>query len=337
MAKRRQDEDRDFGSDSFLDIVANIVGILIILVMVTGVRVKHFTVDPEDNGQPLPDIQAAQSQVAELIANEAHLAQVAAQLDDQHRQQLDRLSQTQQRVAALRSSLHDRDLAKQHQQTVARQAELKPEQELKNYQDRLQSLLGDLDSAANQPRERVEVETYPTPISKSVSGPEAHFQLLGGRIAYVPLEELADVVKREIRGKVDQLRSSPELTGVVGPAHGFKLRYVLERVHVPSDPAYAGMTGGVAQVTRVTFIPESNPLGETIQQAMDRTSQMRRMLMQYDPTNTTVTLWTYPDSFAEYRQLKKELYMLGFSVAGRPLPFGKLIEGSPNGSRSAAQ
>ena len=33
----------DFGSDSFLDVITNFVGILIILVMVVGERAKHFT------------------------------------------------------------------------------------------------------------------------------------------------------------------------------------------------------------------------------------------------------------------------------------------------------
>ncbi len=336
MAKRNQNENLDLGNDSFLDVVANIVGILIILVMVTGVRVKHQPVEVEVTQAPLPDLEASHREIEGLIAEQSRLANQAALLKDRQREQLSQLESAQGRVASLRSSIAEQLSEAELQRRRALRAEQETEQELQQREQRLQSLLSDLQGVADEPRKTVEIDTYPTPISKTVSGPEAHFQLLGGRIAYVPLDELAGQVKREIRGKVDLLRTSPELTGVVGPTYGFKLRYVLERVDVPTDPAMAAMAG-LAQVTRVTFIPESNQLGDPLATSLERGSQFRRMLMQYDPARTTVTLWTYPDSFAEFRQLKKELYLLGFSVAGRPLPFGKLIEGSPNGSRSAAQ
>ena len=38
MSRRRSSGDQEFGSDSFLDIIANIVGILIILIVVAGLR-----------------------------------------------------------------------------------------------------------------------------------------------------------------------------------------------------------------------------------------------------------------------------------------------------------
>ncbi|MBY0588808.1 hypothetical protein K2X85_16670 [bacterium] len=43
MARRRASESAEstFGSDSFLDVVANIVGILIILIVIVGVRIRH--------------------------------------------------------------------------------------------------------------------------------------------------------------------------------------------------------------------------------------------------------------------------------------------------------
>lgn len=41
MSRRRSSGDQEFGSDSFLDIIANIVGILIILIVVAGLRVAR--------------------------------------------------------------------------------------------------------------------------------------------------------------------------------------------------------------------------------------------------------------------------------------------------------
>lgn len=45
---RRMAADQEFGSDSFLDIIANIVGILIILIVVAGVKVARQPPDTED-------------------------------------------------------------------------------------------------------------------------------------------------------------------------------------------------------------------------------------------------------------------------------------------------
>lgn len=41
MSRRAADSDQEFGSDSFLDIIANIVGILIILIVIAGVKVAR--------------------------------------------------------------------------------------------------------------------------------------------------------------------------------------------------------------------------------------------------------------------------------------------------------
>ena len=40
--------DPDFGSDSFLDIIANLVGILVILIVLAGLRAAQVSVDPEE-------------------------------------------------------------------------------------------------------------------------------------------------------------------------------------------------------------------------------------------------------------------------------------------------
>lgn len=44
MSRRSRRDEIGFGSDSFLDIIANIVGILIILIVIAGVRVSQAPV-----------------------------------------------------------------------------------------------------------------------------------------------------------------------------------------------------------------------------------------------------------------------------------------------------
>lgn len=58
MSRRRGEEDPEFGSDSFLDIIANIVGILIILIVIAGVKVAR---------QPAAAAQEASSNAVELV------------------------------------------------------------------------------------------------------------------------------------------------------------------------------------------------------------------------------------------------------------------------------
>ncbi len=77
--------------------------------------------------------------------------------------------------------------------------------------------------------------------------------------------------------------------------------------------------------------------GEPLDTALADTSSFRQSLAALKPGKTTVTLWVYQDSFAEFRQLRKELYRLGFVTAGRPLTDTMPIGGSPDGSRSAAE
>jgi hypothetical protein len=95
--------------------------------------------------------------------------------------------------------------------------------------------------------------------------------------------------------------------------------------------------GNYARLRQCEFIPISPGLGETLEQALGPNSELRARLATHRPAATTVTLWTYGDSFNAYRRMKEELYQSGFSVAGRPMPPGKQIGGSPSGTKSAAE
>ena len=71
--------------------------------------------------------------------------------------------------------------------------------------------------------------------------------------------------------------------------------------------------------------------------ALQEGSDFREHLKQMSPGRTTITIWVYPDGFDAFRQIRKELYDMGYAIAARPLPFGQLISGAPDGSKSAAQ
>ena len=84
-------------------------------------------------------------------------------------------------------------------------------------------------------------------------------------------------------------------------------------------------------------MPESEQRGVTYEGTRNPISEYARAISRLTPGRSVVTLWVYPDSFELYGRLRAELVSSGFSVAGRPLPEGMTIRGSPLGSVSAAQ
>jgi hypothetical protein len=184
----------------------------------------------------------------------------------------------------------------------------------------------------------VVVKSYPTPISRTVDDDEAHFQLRGGRIVYVPLNELLGLLREEIRRKEYELRDRRELVDTLGPIGGFRLKYVIVRRDITPEMAMElGYGGQIISLRRASFIPVSTELGETVDDALTQGSEFRATLAKFRPGRHAVTIWSYPDSFTELGRLKKDLYLLGFSCATRPLEAEDFISGSPQGSKSAAQ
>jgi hypothetical protein len=148
---------------------------------------------------------------------------------------------------------------------------------------------------------------------------------LGKRIARVPFEELKDLLMDERRQLAWKLEDLPEVSGSVGPRDGFRLDFHFVR------------TARGGSLTAAYYVPVQTNLGVPVEEALAAGSQFRAQLAQLDRENTTITLWTYPDSFDQFRQLRKELYQLGFGVAGRPLDKDGRIGFSPTGSKSQAQ
>jgi hypothetical protein len=185
----------------------------------------------------------------------------------------------------------------------------------------------------------VEVLTHrPTPLAKTVFGRELHFRLLGGRIVYVPVDELVDQFKTEAKQQVWKLRDAPAITEVVGPVRDFRLKYTLVKETDRLNTRSGGFVSQeVVRLDHYTLVPVRDDLGEPLDVALQPNSQFRSLLGSCNPQTTTITIWVYPDSFDAFRRLKEELYPLGFLTAGRPLPAGQLISGSPNGTHSAVQ
>jgi len=307
------------GHDSFLDIVANMVGILIILVMVVGVRVKNAPVVTAIAAETEPD----DSELITDLGTERSLRGDIANVQQQVRVMVFRAAAQQQRrdalgvaLAAAEEAIESRrqELGAKAQRDFDLQRQLS---ELQLYLEQLRQQQVHFEAQKSAP---TVVESYPTPISRTVDEYEVHFQLRAGRVARVPLKELRELAIVDARIKANQMSGSPEIAGTLGPEAGFHVRYRCSR-----------------QYESYEFIPVSRDLGETLDEALAEGSAFRRALASFHPDRSTLTIWTYPDSFAAYRRLKKEAYLLGYPTAARLLQHGELIGASSHGNKSVAQ
>jgi len=331
MPRPRPDDISAAGQDSFLDVVTNIVGILIILVMVVGGRVQKIVLEAVEG--PRVEVESLATEVNELAATVGSAEHEIDELQLQSRVleasvsgAADARLQLATAVSAAKAGLEERRRAGDAARVAAIEAAAKRVQ----LEEEVTRLEREAEALAHERPTTEEVLAYPTPIGRTVNGEEMHFRIAGGRIAYIPLEELFQLAKNRTQrfsGSVAEMASHIE---TVGPEQEFWLDYVIETRIDQSR-------GQILVRSREWLVRPTGPLvGEPVEDALLASSRFRRTLAGVKP-ETTVTLWCYPDSFGEYRRVREELHRLGVPTAGRPLPEGAPIGGSSDGSKSVVQ
>jgi hypothetical protein len=330
MARLRPAEISDAGQDSFLDVVTNIVGILIILVMVIGGRAQQIVLTPPE---PVADTGPLEKEVRTLAETVASTESEIDELQTQARTvataaafAADARLQLTTAVSAAKAALERR----KQEGEAAHIAAAETRSRRQSLEEEITRVKQDTELLAHAPATTQEVLAYPTPIGRTVNGEEMHFRLAGGRIAYIPLEELFQLAKNHTQrhsGPITELASRIE---TVGPEQGFKLDYVIE--------AKIDQARGQVLIRSREWVVRAvdEAYGETMDEALASGSRFRRVLSGAKP-ETTITLWCYPDSFAAYRQVREELHRLDIPTAGRPMPEGAPIGGSTEGSKSVVQ
>jgi hypothetical protein len=176
-----------------------------------------------------------------------------------------------------------------------------------------------------------------SPVAKPVSSDEFHFELRRGRVSFINLDGLLALVKSDAQVRIRMSDRVPVISSQVGPVGSFSLAYELGKAIPNSIEELLERKSIRFDLRAWEIIPESENRGETLEATKNPISEFARAINRVSPSRATVTLWVYPDSFALYRQLRSDLVERGFSVAGRPLPEGMTIRGSPMGTQSAAQ
>ncbi len=346
--ERRNRSTIELGHDSFLDIVANLVGILIILVVILGSQStavieeireqsRDESVVDVDSSSRASDAQLARwsqqsMRAAAAQAESNRLEHMVKQFDSelalrgqQRAMLMDLLSEAE---AAWRDKQKDFD-----QQALAAAAR---QTELENSKAELMQLEGERVRLEGQPEPVVAVEHLPTPMAKTVFGDEIHLRLKGNMISVVPVDRLIDEIKRDFERNALGSREG-ELDGAVGPIRGYVARYVMDKSRGAMNNGGRVQMATRIQLVGMTLEPLEEPHGQPIDKVLSGSSELDIELAGRDPGSTTITVWVYPDSFGSFRGLKERLYAKGFATAARPLPMDRPISGSPQGSRSNAQ
>jgi hypothetical protein len=353
IRRRRRTREIAFGFDSFLDVVANVVGIIIRLILVAWVGARSYSslqTKPKPT-EPVAETNAEKSEPEdplqrELAEHRRELAEAQARLLDKLRElqviQEDQ-AQTQRELAALsvlRQRLDQERAAIDRtgaSQGPARQAVALSLAEIRQ---RKQRLLEEIRALEKLPPARQALR-YRTPVSRPLQAEELFFECRRGRIAFIDIAALLGEIGQAFRDKKDDLRTRWEVSDIAGPVGAFQVRYVVERQREPFGSLIGAAPDPNANfsygVSRWEVEPVVAERGETAEAALALGSQFRQVVDRLDPLHTAVTLWVYPDSFEVFRRLRDYLYERDFQVAGRPLPDGMPIAGSRHGSISRGQ
>jgi len=320
----RREEQANIGEDSFLDTIANLVGILIILVVLIGSKTKvaaeaqRQEIAKEDVTSEALEPAAEADRLQQALVNDQQQLQRYALETEYRRLERDKLLE---RAMVLREAIQSRmsEVDQQQRSQIEQQRELdKLQSELKDIQDQL-------GANVETKRTKIVLEHLPTPMAKTVFSREMHVRLKDGRVTVIPWDRLVQTLKDQAPMAARRSASKKTLEDKLGPINGFMLRYRMSAI-----------PGGFElERFEIDVIPEN--IGETLEESLQTGGMLRGELSSRVPAETVVTVWVYPDSFGEFRRLKTALYREGFLAAARPLPDDILIGASPRGTRSAAQ
>jgi hypothetical protein len=339
MKRAEIEADQMPGQDSFLDVITNIVGILILLVLVVGLRSSRAVHDA-------PNLQLAggahgQDQLRQAYNNALSTAlnvrDLVRRVSDAHGEAKFReqerlwlgtnIAQAEQEIAERRAKLGSDG-----------QRDFDLRQKLNEAQSKLDELTREQIALMSQDAPTEQIECEPTALAKAVTGKEVHVLLSDDHVAIVPFDELMDQMKEDVNENIWRMREQDEMERTIGPISGFRLKYWFVKEDVMrSSSAGTYMLGNISRFSHCYFLPVATPVGEPAAEALRPNSELFQHLKRLRPDGTTITIWTYPGNYDRLRQLKRAIRAVGFQIAVRPLPTGVPLGASRHGSQSLSE
>ncbi len=354
IRRRRRPREIPFSFDSFLDIVANVVGIIIRLILVVWVGARSYSslqiiakANPSVSEVAVESQEPADPRQQELAGHRRELAEAQERLLAQLRKQ-QQFEEVQTRTEGELGALVAHRQKLEEEQAALGRARLEGENAYKvvaltsaQLRQRTLSLAQEIHALEQLPSPKQTLR-YRTPISRPVQSEELLFECKKGRVTFIDIGGLLREVRQDIEEKGKQLRTRWQVSEVAGPVGVFRLHYTLERerglLDAIGDPAAPPEGNSFRYGLTAWQIEPVTPIrGEDITTALAGGSEFRQIVDRLDAQQTAVTFWVYPDSFDLFRKLRDYLYERDVMVAGRPLPDGVPIASSRRGSVSRGQ
>lgn len=349
MRGRGGPDEPQFGSDSFLDIVANLVGILIILIMLAGLQAARAPVSDAEliaaghTPHPTTPEPAASSPPAEP----PDIPELAPQPDEPMPEMptgptaqeiAEAIESTRRKASALSEQLATAEFDSQDaqlrviQQELSRQSERLSElqQQYRSTRTRAGSSsqqLAALDAEYEKLRSRLvdanrqleklsqtappaeSLELRINPIARRVSGTEIAFRVDGGRVLHMPIDDLVQQVRSREKYSAMSMLKGETQRGRVGPIEGVTLTYELRTATVSDS---SGAVGFLPQLTGIISI-ENAPPDEPVDQALTEGGIISRVLLAA-PRDAVIRLFVATDSFQAGRRVSSFIRDLGIPV-----------------------
>ncbi len=320
----KHEEPANHGEDSFLDTIANLVGILIILVVLIGgqTKVQAEAKSREIAKQDILDKALEPAAEAERLRSSAleNLRQLEQYAVEAEYRRLERDTLLEKRALA-KAEIEERV----SKIDAKKRERIEKVSELESLQSQLKEVGEQLSATSDTKVDKIVLEHLPTPMAKTVFIRELHVRLKNNRLHIIPWDRLVSMLKEQAPMAARRAASKKALEDRLGPVGGFIMHYRM--MAIPG--------GFELDRFEIDITPEN--VGETLEESLASGGALRGEMSSRVPAETVVTVWVYPDSFGEFRKLKSALYREGFLAAARPLPPDILIGASPRGSRSAAQ
>lgn len=357
MSRRRRRPQREiaFSFESFLDVVANVVGIIIRLILVAWIGARSYkavvALPPEPPPPPaLADPEPPPDPSDPRLEQLAHRRR-ALSSEEQQTLGSRRREQAQIHAEAERLLHEAQELARKREELEQVQGELKAQAgetgkkakdvllSVEELEKRSTQLLAELKKAEGAPKQTKQLR-YRSPVSAVVQTDEVSFECAGGRVTLFDRGALEQKAVDAARRRSDELRDRWEINGDTDAVGAFRLRYSAEREKSALDGPLSGAPSSGSFRYGLSYweaVPIQSVRGEPGDQAMLPGSAFRKLVDELDPQQTVVTIWVYPDSFALYRRLRDYLHGRDVIVAGRPLAVGTPIAASQRGTASRGQ
>jgi hypothetical protein len=333
------------GQDAFLDVLTNMVGIIILLVVVMGLRSSRAAT------ASLGEDHAA-------IAAAAARAAAEDELRDAHRDMLRSRHEMQQAMERAVSARRETLLREQERQylttyvaafgqelserrttlTTEEQRDFDLRRQLVEAQTSLEDLSREQVTLLSQPAEAEVLENRPTPITKQLSEKELFLQLVGDHVAVIPFADLIEEFRTQAQENIWRLKEQDRFSGTIGPIGDYRMRYIVQKRPLEVEtPAGKVQQGAAIEVSRFVLLPEDSPPGDPIDEALQPNSDFLLQLKSFSPETTTISIAVYPDGVRTLHRLKRVLHAGGYGVAEMLIPQGQPIVFSPNGQSRYAQ